>query len=109
MRVVVRWQESTRPELEQWVQSLPGHDPERRALAQVVLDELEQRLVRAEAIPADAVRVRGLEPPAYWWRAARGLWLRFAVRDTRGRWLSLFRVRTRKVTILEMRRDPPGR
>jgi len=109
VRVIVRWQESTRPELEQWVQSLPGHDPERRGLAQLVIDELEQRIVRANGIPADAVRLQALEPPAYWWRAARGVWLRFAVRDTRGRWFRFFRDRTRKVTILEMRCDPPDR
>jgi hypothetical protein len=107
VRVIVRWQESTRPELEQWVQSLPGHDPERRALAQVVIDALEQQLIRPEGTPTDAVRVRGLEPPVYWWRAGRGLWLRFVVRETRRRRLIFFRNRTRKITILEMRRDSP--
>jgi hypothetical protein len=108
VRVIVRWQEQTRPELEAWVQSLPGHDPERRALAQLVIEELQNRIRDAKGMPPGAMQVSGLHPPVYWWRAARGIWLRFAVRDAHKRFFGLLGREARKVTILELRRDRPA-
>jgi hypothetical protein len=67
MRVAVRYLWSTEPELDRWVESLPGAEPERRALARIHLQIVDQWVIDHGGIPPGARRVSRLSPPVYWW------------------------------------------
>ena len=72
MRVVVRHLWSCEPELDRWVESLPGNDPERRALARMHLELLDQRMIDFVGVPPGAEEVPGLSPRVYWWESFPG-------------------------------------
>jgi hypothetical protein len=81
VRVVVRWHDSTHDDLEAWVEDQPGRDPDRRRLTQNSLDELVRLLRATSGVPGNAIRIEGVDPPAYWWMYYTDLWLQYAIRD----------------------------
>jgi hypothetical protein len=104
MQVTVRYLRSCEPELDRWMDSLPGNDPERRALARMHLALVDQWMIDHDGVPPDAERVPRLSPPVYWWEFFPGWWMRIAVRDRR-RW---FRRVGRDVVVLGLQDEPPG-
>jgi hypothetical protein len=85
------------------VESLPGSDPDRRALARMHLELVHQWMEDNGGVPPGAIRLPGLSPPVYWWAFFPGWWMRLAVRDRR-RWL---RAPVREVLILGVQDEPP--
>jgi hypothetical protein len=103
MKVTFRHLRSTRPELDRWVASLPGREPERRAFAKMYLHLIREWLIAHGGHPPGASRVSGIAPPTYWWEFAHGWWLRIAVRDRR-RW---FRTVARDYVVVAVQDWPP--
>jgi hypothetical protein len=103
MKIVVRTLRSAEPELDRWVASLPGSDPERRALARMHLENLYQWIEMHRGNPPGAREVPGLSPLSYWWEFFPGWWMRIAVVDQK-RW---FRVVVRKLLIHAIQDEPP--
>src|SRR5262249_52515940 len=104
VRIRIRTLWSCEPELDRWVESLPGTDPERRELARTHLELVYRWMEDNGGVPPGAIRIPRLSPPAYWWNFIPGWWMRFAVRDRR-RWL---RTTVREVLILGVQDEPPG-
>lgn len=96
MRVVVRWLPACHPDLERWVNTLPGADPERREFARLGLLSTEQHLADTRGEPDKARPVPGYRPAVYWLEFHPGWWMRYCVED-RSRW---FRSPERLVTVL---------
>ncbi len=108
MKTVVKWHEDTRSQLHDWVESLPGRDPDRRGLAQLVLDEVTRVLTETSGLPPRARRVGGGDPPRYWLRVTNTLWVQYLVREDAKTWKAILRPQIRRVTILELRSVAPG-
>jgi hypothetical protein len=108
VKTVVKWHEQTRDQLHDWVESLPGRDPERRGLAQLVLDEVTRLLTETSGSPPNTRRIAGGDPARYWLRVTNTLWVQYMVREDAKTWLTLFRPRTNRVTTLELRSVAPG-
>jgi hypothetical protein len=108
LKIVVKWHEQTRAQLLDWVETLPGQDPERRGLAQLVLDEVTRLLTASSGSPPQARRLGGGEPARYWLRVTNALWVQYMVREDAKTWMTLFRPRIKRVTILELRSVAPG-
>lgn len=81
MKTVVKWHEHTRDQMHDWVESLPGRDPERRGLAQLVLDEVTRLLTETSGSPANSRRIAGGDPARYWLRVTNTLWVQYMVRE----------------------------
>jgi hypothetical protein len=81
--VVVQFHERCGPELDRWVESLPGPAADRRRFARQYLAALRHLLIEARGEPADAAPVPGTRPPAYRLHLGRGWHLRFIIRDER--------------------------
>jgi len=85
MQIQIRTLRRAEPELDRWVESLPGNEPERRSFAQFHLALVYDWIVTHQGKPPGARQVDGIEPSLYWWEFFLGWWMRFAVR-TRTRW-----------------------
>lgn len=109
MKFLIRWHDSTHDDLEGWVEDQPGHDRDRRRLTQNSIDELQRLLEVSEGVPVGAVRIEGVEPPAYWWMYYTDLWLQYAVREDPRKWWNPFGETVRRVTILRVLRHRPER
>ena len=109
MRVTVRWHESTHDDLEAWVEDQPSRDPDRRLLTQNSLDELVRLLQATGGMPDNAIRIEGVDPPAYWWMYYTDLWLQYAIRDEPRKWWDPFGGPTRRITIFRILRHRPER
>lgn len=105
MRVVIEWSPRTREDIERWIRSLPGEDPNRRTLADWLLVELSQRLLAAGGRPANAISIAGWDPPRYWWEPEPDLWLQISVRDEPWSVGSLLRGRMREVKVWRLLRS----
>src|SRR4051794_407679 len=88
-------------DLDRWAQSLPGHEPERRHLAQQVLSALLRYLEEKGGPPPDSIRERGVEPPTWWWRWEPHFWIRFCVEDVRTSRLAFWK-KTRRITVVRV-------
>jgi hypothetical protein len=104
MRVSIRTVRSSEPELDRWVDSLPGTEPERRAFARLHLEIVYRWIVEHDGHPPGAIRVTGIAPPVYWWQFFPGWWMRIAIRDHR-RW---FRTVRRDIVVVIIQDEPPG-
>jgi hypothetical protein len=108
----VRYLPSTRPELDAWVASLPGVEPERRAFAQLYLEAIRQMLVshneegkEPQELNPPARALQGWRPTVYEWPFAHGWFFRFVHIDKR----ALFGIgplRSRDVIIIKVQEEP---
>ena len=103
MEVTIRTLRSAEPELDRWLESLPGAEPERRAFAKLHLEFVYQWVVQHQGHPPGAVRVDGVAPPVNWWLFFPGWWMRIAVVDRR-RW---FRTVARDIVVVLIQAEPP--
>lgn len=103
MTVRVRWLPACDPDLERWVEALPGADPERRELARLGLLGIEQYLADTRGEPPEARPVPNYRPAVYWLEFHHGWWMRYCVEDHR-RW---FQPPERLVTVLLVTDQPP--
>ena len=104
MRVTVRHLWACEPELDRWVESLPGSEPDRRDLARTHLEQVHQWMRDNNGVPPGAIRVPGISPMSYWWEFFPGWWMRFVVRDRRRLWWTV----AREVVVLAIQDDPPS-
>jgi len=86
MKIAIRTLRIAEPELDRWVESLPGADPERRELARFHLELVYKWIESHEGSPPGAHRVPGISPPTYWWEFFPGWWMRIAVVDIKRWW-----------------------
>jgi hypothetical protein len=107
VRVTIEWHDRTREDVERWVRSLPGHDPERRALANWVLDELIGRLQSLAEIPPGAIEIPGWDPPRYWWRGLPHVWISISIHDEPWSLSTFVRGRVRRIMIWRLLRERP--
>jgi hypothetical protein len=105
VKVFVNWHRQTREHIARWVQSFPGHDPEREALVAIVIEDMVRQLVAAGGIPPESRPISGIRPPRYWWNVRKGVWIQFMVEDEPWSLRALFRDRLRKVTVLRLQRE----
>ncbi len=105
MKYVLHYQSSTRSDLERWVSSQPGSEPERRALAKECLNALRAYLIEHRGTPPEAIPVRDLEPPNYWLVFGKGWWMKYCVEIHR-RW---FCPAIGQITILAIQNESPDR
>jgi hypothetical protein len=109
VKTIVRWHDSTHDDLEAWVEDQPGADPDRRMLTQNSLDELVRLLEVSSGVPENAIRIEGVEPPAYWWMYYEDLWLQYGVREIPRPWWNPFGQARLRITILRVLRHRPAR
>lgn len=93
----------TEPDLEAWIASLPGTDPERRAFARMYLSFIIDRLKQFRGEVPGATRQQGLDPPLVWWEFHPRWWMTFTFVD-RKRW---FRPTRRRIVVLTVENEPP--
>ncbi len=79
-------------------ESLPGHDPERRALARLCLVAIKLDLIACHGRMPGATGVVGLRPPVCLWRFHSGWWKRYCV-ETIHPW---FRSSEVRIVVLEV-------
>jgi hypothetical protein len=104
MRVIVKFHETVRPRIVAWVATLATDPADARPFADVMLDELKRRLVRAGGLPADAVRDDRTTPPTYWCELGGRAWVRYALTDQKR---ALGGVKSKTAEIIGLEQHPP--
>ena len=105
MRVVVNFHSTVRPRLTAWVLSLSADPADGRRFADVLLDELKRRLVRAGGLPAAAVRDDRTTPPTYWCELGGRAWVRYTLGDQKG---VFGNVKSKLVEVIGLEQHPPA-
>jgi hypothetical protein len=107
VKVIIKFQNETRPELNRWVAAFDARRAPGRAFARAILGEMMEILRRHSGPPPEALREIGVLPPTWWWRYAEDFWLRVVVRDQRPPLYRFWEGRVVRITIVEIRRRPP--
>ncbi len=104
MRVIVKFHETVRPRVAAWALALAADPADARRFADVLLDELKRRLVRAGGLPADAVRDDRTTPPTYWCELGGRAWVRYTLGDQKK---VLGGTKSRTVEVIGLEQHPP--
>jgi len=103
MRVVVRFEESSRAALARWRLTLAPDAVAQAALAGVYMDELKKRLIAFGGFPSGSLVIPGTTPLLHWAELAGNMWVSYIIEDS-GR---LFR-RSRTIRVIECEPLPPS-
>jgi hypothetical protein len=107
MKIVIKFHEEMRGELQRWYRSLADDPAERRRIGDSYIEELKRRLIEFEGTPHEAFIEESVSPPRFWWKFTNDLWVHYCVQKMGiGFFGRLLGGAVCKVTILGFDHDP---